>query len=222
MRHSASMSSADGWPACTAKPLPEPILNLWIRTSITNFEEIWNNSHTRRWPFCLSFNIVSSYIHNFIILQKHTWNEYWQIRFTGIFYFLYMFILMQIFQKLGVWQDGNWLILNIMRSIVNIKKVKSIIIRKLWVIVYFKVSCCSFFISIIICYISMNLIEWWTFPLITISKPDSKVHGANMGPTCVLLAPGRPYVSPMNIAIREEINTFRHEQNGWHFADNIF
>ena len=34
-------------------------------------------------------------------------------------------------------------------------------------------------------------------------NPDSKVHGANMGPTWVLLAPGGPRVGPMNFAIGE-------------------
>ena len=32
--------------------------------------------------------------------------------------------------------------------------------------------------------------------------PDSKVHGANMGPTRVLLVPDGPYIGPMNLAIR--------------------
>ena len=32
--------------------------------------------------------------------------------------------------------------------------------------------------------------------------PDSKVHGANMGPTWFLSAPDGPYVGPMNLAIR--------------------
>ena len=32
--------------------------------------------------------------------------------------------------------------------------------------------------------------------------PDSKVHGANMGPTWVLSAPGGPHVGTMNLAIR--------------------
>ena len=32
--------------------------------------------------------------------------------------------------------------------------------------------------------------------------PDSKVHGANMGPIWVLLAPDGPHVGPMNLAIR--------------------
>ena len=32
--------------------------------------------------------------------------------------------------------------------------------------------------------------------------PDSKVHGANMGPTWVLSAPRGPNVGPMNLAIR--------------------
>ena len=31
--------------------------------------------------------------------------------------------------------------------------------------------------------------------------PDSKVHGANMGPTWVLSAPDGPHVGPMNFAI---------------------
>ena len=30
--------------------------------------------------------------------------------------------------------------------------------------------------------------------------PDSKVHGANVGPTWVLLSPGGPHVGPMNLA----------------------
>ena len=38
--------------------------------------------------------------------------------------------------------------------------------------------------------------------LATGSYPDNKVHGANMGPTWVLLSPGGPHVGPMNLAIR--------------------
>ena len=34
-------------------------------------------------------------------------------------------------------------------------------------------------------------------------NPDSKVHGANMGPTWVLSAPDGPHVGPMNLAIKE-------------------
>ena len=37
----------------------------------------------------------------------------------------------------------------------------------------------------------------------SIHIPDSKVHGANMGPTWVLSAPGGPHVGPMNLAIRD-------------------
>ena len=33
--------------------------------------------------------------------------------------------------------------------------------------------------------------------------PDSKAHGANMGPTWVLSAPGVPHIGPMNLAIRD-------------------
>ena len=37
------------------------------------------------------------------------------------------------------------------------------------------------------------------------ASPDSKVHGANMGPTWVLSAPDGPNVGPMNLAILEGI-----------------
>ena len=36
-----------------------------------------------------------------------------------------------------------------------------------------------------------------------IGIPDNKVHGANMGPTWVLLAPDGPHFGPMNLAIRD-------------------
>ena len=35
---------------------------------------------------------------------------------------------------------------------------------------------------------------------------DSKVHGANMGPTWVLSAPYGPHVGPMNLALRDDEN----------------
>ena len=35
------------------------------------------------------------------------------------------------------------------------------------------------------------------------NKPDSKVHGANIGPTWVLSAPDGPHVGSMNLAIKE-------------------
>ena len=40
--------------------------------------------------------------------------------------------------------------------------------------------------------------------------PDSKVHGANMGPTWVLSAPDGPHVGPMNLAIRDPIIHMSH------------
>ena len=45
--------------------------------------------------------------------------------------------------------------------------------------------------------------------------PDSKVHGANMGPTCVLSAPDEPHVGPMNHAIRGIIWSVGDENNQW-------
>ena len=39
--------------------------------------------------------------------------------------------------------------------------------------------------------------------MIKISIPDSKIHGANMGPTWALSDPDGPHVGPMNLAIRD-------------------
>ena len=36
---------------------------------------------------------------------------------------------------------------------------------------------------------------------IWITDPDSKVHGANMGPICGRQDPGGPHVGPMNFAV---------------------
>ena len=38
--------------------------------------------------------------------------------------------------------------------------------------------------------------------------PDSKVHGANRGPTWVLSAPDGPHVGPINLAIRASIKAW--------------
>ena len=44
------------------------------------------------------------------------------------------------------------------------------------------------------------IILWYTA-----MYPDSKVHGAKMGPTWILSAPDGPHVGPMNLAIRVAI-----------------
>ena len=53
--------------------------------------------------------------------------------------------------------------------------------------------------------------------------PDSKVHGANMGPTWVLSLPDGPHVGPMNLIIRGNmmfLNTnpgrFKHYTRTYH------
>ena len=47
--------------------------------------------------------------------------------------------------------------------------------------------------------------------------PDSKVYGANMGPTWVLSAPDGPHVGSMNLAIRVRIVTWGKLRNcPWH------
>ena len=49
----------------------------------------------------------------------------------------------------------------------------------------------------------------WIFIFIAkISYPDSKVHGANTGPTWALSAPDGPHVGPMNLAIRVHMYIF--------------
>ena len=53
---------------------------------------------------------------------------------------------------------------------------------------------------------SFSLKSFWVTSLaLGQSYPDSKVHGANMGPTWVLSAPDGPHVGPMNFAIWDAI-----------------
>ena len=47
---------------------------------------------------------------------------------------------------------------------------------------------------------------WFEMPWCSCDIPDSKVHGANMGPTWVLSAPDGPHVGPMNLAVRDHFN----------------
>ena len=44
-------------------------------------------------------------------------------------------------------------------------------------------------------------------PLTLPKIPESKVHGANVGPTWALSAPDGPHVGPLNLAIRNAITT---------------
>ena len=52
----------------------------------------------------------------------------------------------------------------------------------------------------LICGTSKNVCEWYELTKMILI---SKVHGANMGPTWVPLAPDGPHVGPMNFAIRD-------------------
>ena len=42
--------------------------------------------------------------------------------------------------------------------------------------------------------------------------PDSKVHGANMGPTQVLSALDGPHIGPMKLVIKVYLNGITHER----------
>ena len=51
--------------------------------------------------------------------------------------------------------------------------------------------------------------------------PDSKVQGANMGPTWALSAPDGPHVGPINLASRvwsSRSHLFEYAER-WHFSD---
>ena len=49
-------------------------------------------------------------------------------------------------------------------------------------------------------------------------NPDSKVHGANMGPTWVLPVPDGPHDGPMNLAIREIFRFYLCDDIGSHLC----
>ena len=51
--------------------------------------------------------------------------------------------------------------------------------------------------------------------------PDSKVHGANMGPTWVLSAPCGPHVGPINLAVRAAIQQEKGRTRVWTFRVSL-
>ena len=59
------------------------------------------------------------------------------------------------------------------------------------------------------------IILLWKLWLQCLGLPDSKVHGANMGPTWVLSAPEGPHVGPMNLSIRAK---FINDDYVWNSA----
>ena len=48
--------------------------------------------------------------------------------------------------------------------------------------------------------------------MINFITPDSKVHGANMGPICGRQDSGGPHVDPMNLAIRDPTASYYPSQ----------
>ena len=55
------------------------------------------------------------------------------------------------------------------------------------------------------CFQTLALNDTWYILMQFFECLDSKVHGANMGPTWVLSAPDGPYIGPMNLAIWNEL-----------------
>ena len=53
------------------------------------------------------------------------------------------------------------------------------------------------------------------------NHPDSKVHGANMGPTWVLSAPDGPHIGPMNLAIRANIQPTCIDESIKHLESSV-
>ena len=54
-----------------------------------------------------------------------------------------------------------------------------------------------------------NHLGGMSVPVVILMHPDSKIHGANKGPTWVLSPRDGPHVGPMNIAIRAVITLLR-------------
>ena len=71
--------------------------------------------------------------------------------------------------------------------------------------------------------VCLNCIQLYltSTPSTKLVLPESKVHGANMGPTWVLSAPDGPHVGPMNLAIRGDfespsLTSFKLAGKIWH------
>ena len=81
----------------------------------------------------------------------------------------------------------------------------------------------SFQGSFMHCWLESKSINHWkihpktNMQFLQIRNPDSKVHGANMGPTWVLSAPDGPHVGPMNLAVREHIDDVEAVSGWWQY-----
>ena len=71
---------------------------------------------------------------------------------------------------------------------------------KLWQLGEYHIDVVIAQMSIQITLASPEAADWW-WVIITILYPDSKDHGANMGPIWGRQDPGGPHVGPMNFAI---------------------
>ena len=70
----------------------------------------------------------------------------------------------------------------------------------------------SGWIPMLMCYYIVVSSFWWEISANVSGKyPDSKVHGASMGPIWGWQDPGGPHVGPMNLAIWVYIS----DRNGW-------
>ena len=58
----------------------------------------------------------------------------------------------------------------------------------------------TYFVGVVWCFLEKKSVHIQGY---IEDNPDNKVHGANMGPTWVLSAPGGPHVGPMNLPIWE-------------------
>ena len=68
-----------------------------------------------------------------------------------------------------------------------------------------------------VCRALINVLLIYLIKINSENVPESKVHGANMGPTWVLSALGGPHVGPMNLAIRGYISS----ENAIEFSQNF-
>ena len=71
------------------------------------------------------------------------------------------------------------------------------------------------------CVYKIKLSAWFYIWYISIDVnvsdgiPDSKIHGANMGPTWVLSAPDGPHVGPVNLVTRDVITRLKFKSYQW-------
>ena len=181
------VDNADIWPPCicpTILAVSQPVVSLTICTSVSASQ-------------FASLTTCSSVSHS--LMRAYVFISIYQLvaRLTmcSSVYLSPLRAWLRVHQYISACCEPYYMFISISQSVASLTTCSSVshsLLRSLLCVRQCLLACCeSYYVHVFT--VSPNLLR---------AFPDSKVHGANMGPTAVLSAPDGPHIGPMNLAIR--------------------